>query len=240
MLEFLFVVSGQIAAAIQELSNADSGGAAVVSLIGLGGLIASVSPSGLVGALAALGQLQAAGTRPARHSGTTIAAVFSLGMVAALAPVGLLAGWAGQSIIGAGLTKWLPLLTLLMGLNLLGVLRWKRLGALEPRISPAPSTMVAFWLGIPFGLAVAPCTLPVLITVLTVAAASGSALFGLVGLVAFGLGRSVPVLLLSLFSDQARGLPRIHQAVPYLRQAAGSLITVVSVYFLTLGRDLLG
>lgn len=99
--------------------------------------------------------------------------------------------------------------------------------------------MDAFWLGLPFGLATAPCALPVLVTVLVVAAAEGSALFGLIGLVVFALGRSVPVLLLGLFSDQVLALPRVRAATPYLRQAAGALIAILSLYFLTLGRHLL-
>jgi cytochrome c-type biogenesis protein len=146
----------------------------------------------------------------------------------------------GQSLFGLGLSRWLPLLTLVMGLSMLGLIRWKRLRCLGGTRYAASGPASAFWLGVPFGLATAPCTLPVLITVLTVAAAKGSAVFGLIGLAAFALGRSIPVLLLGLFSDQVLALPKVHRLTPRLRQVAGGLIVVFSLYFLTLGRHLLG
>lgn len=240
MIEFLFETSGRIAASIQGLTD---GGIsfAVLALIVIGGLLAGVSPSGLTAALAVLGQLPATvDDRPDKTRGMTVASAFCLGMAASLAVVGLLAAWAGQSLLDFGPSNWLPLLTLVMGLSMLGVIRWKRLRSLGATRYAASGPTNAFWLGIPFGLATAPCTLPVLITVLTVAAAKGNVLFGLVGLVAFALGRSIPVLLLGLFSDQVLALPKIHRVTPYLRQVAGGLIAVFSLYFLTLGRHLLG
>ncbi len=240
MIEFLFEASGRIAASVQGL--ADGGGAsfAALTLIVVGGLLAGVSPSGLTAALAVLGQLPTIDDRPDRTHGMTVASAFCLGMAASLVAVGLLAAWVGQSLFGLGLSRWLPLLTLVMGLSMLGLIRWKRLRCLGGTRYAASGPASAFWLGIPFGLATAPCTLPVLITVLTVAAAKGSVMFGLIGLAAFALGRSIPVLLLGLFSDQVLALPKVHRLTPHLRQVAGGLIVVFSLYFLTLGRHLLG
>lgn len=240
MIEFFFAVSGKITAAIAGLTGTGHVSPAVVALIALGGLIAGISPGGLAGALAALGQLHPADRRAGQDRGVIIASAFSLGMVTALAILGFLTAWAGRAVLASGLSRWLPLLTLAIGLNLLGIVRWHwfRLRATDG--PPASGAAHAFWLGIPFGLAASPCTLPILITVLTVAVASGSALFGLVGLSAFALGHSLPVLLLGLCSDQMGTLPQFDRATPHLRRAAGVLITVASVYFLTLGRGLLG
>ncbi len=240
MIEFLFETSGRIAASIQGLTDGGISFAAL-TLIVIGGLLAGVSPSGLTAALAVLGQLPAiVDDRPDRTHGMTVASAFCLGMAASLEVVGLLAAWVGQSLLDFGLSKWLPLLTLVMGLIMLGVIRWKRLRCLGGTRYTASGPANAFWLGVPFGLATAPCTLPVLITVLTVAAAKGSVMFGLVGLAAFALGRSIPVLLLGLFSDQVLALPKIHRVAPHLRHVAGGLITMFSLYFLNLGRHLLG
>jgi cytochrome c-type biogenesis protein len=239
MIEFLFEVSGKIAATIQGLTDGGSASFAALTLIALGGLLAGISPSGLTGALAVLGQLSPLDDRPRENHGILIASAFSLGMVIALAGVGVLAAWGGQFILGVGLTRWLPLLTLVIGLNMVGVIRWKGLRWLGgPPDSPS-GPADAFWLGVPFGLATSPCVLPILIAVLVLAAAKGSALFGLVGLLIFALGRSVPVLLLGLFSDQVLALPRIQRMTPYMRRGAGALIIVLSLYFLTLGRHLL-
>lgn len=137
-------------------------------------------------------------------------------------------------------TRWFPVLTLAMGLNMLGIVRWTWLRLPSGRAAVSSGPVSAFALGLPFGLAASPCTLPILITVLTVAAGRGSAAFGLVGLAAFGLGRSVPVLLLGHVSDRARALPRLRCLTPSLRRGAGLLIIAISVYVLTLGRGLLG
>ncbi len=132
------------------------------------------------------------------------------------------------------------MLTLAMGLHMLGIVRWTWLRLPSGRAAVSSGPVSAFALGLPFGLAASPCTLPILITVLTVAAGRGSAAFGLVGLAAFGLGRSVPVLLLGHVSDRARALPRLRRLTPSLRRGAGLLIIAISVYVLTLGRGLLG
>ncbi len=240
MIEFLFEVSGKIAASVQGLSDGGSASFGALALIAVGGLVAGVSPAGLAGGLAVLGQLQPGDRRPSQNHGLAIASAFSFGMVTALAVAGLLAAWAGRLALGTGLAKWLPLLTLVMGLQMLGVIRWKRLRCLGGSESAAVGPADAFLVGLPFGLATSPCTLPVLVTVLTVAAAKGSILFGLFGLVTFGLGRSVPVLLLGLFSDQVQGLPRVYRMSPHIRRVTGGLIVVSSLYFLTLGRDMLG
>ena len=239
MIELLFEVSGKIAASLQGLTSGGSASFAALALIALGGLLAGVSPSGLTGALAVLGQLSPVSHRPRQSHGMLIASAFSLGMLIALTVVGLLAAWGGRVLLGVGLTRWLPLLTLVMGLNMLGLIRWKALRWLGGPGGAASGPADAFWLGVPFGLATSPCVLPILITVLVIAATQGSVIFGLIGMIAFALGRSVPVLLLGLFSDQVLALPSVQQLTPYLRQVAGGLIIVLSLYFLTLGRHLL-
>lgn len=241
IVEALLAVSGTIAAAIQGMADGTLGLATALALIGVGGMVAGVSPSGLTTAMAVFAQLQpedAGLPRPKR--GTLIAASFVLGMLSALVALGFLAAWAGQIVTGLGLAKWLPLLPLVMGLNMLGLIRWRWLRALRGIGAPASGPADAFWLGLPFGIATSPCALPVLVTVLTVAVAKGQALFAFVGLLAFGLGRSVPVLVLGFLSDQAPALPRLDRVAPHVRRVAGAVIVAVSLYFLTLGRDLLG
>lgn len=237
--EFLLAVSGTIAATVQGLGQ---GGAVhtftALALIAVGGLIAGVSPSGLTAGLPVLGQLQSIGRDSNPNHGMMVTTSFALGMLTALGTLGVLTAWAGQIVVS--LAKWLPLLTLLMGLNMLGVIRWKWFRSLKGVGSPASGPVDAFVLGLPFGVATSPCALPVLITVLTVAAVKGNAGFALGGLLAFGVGRSIPICLLGLCNDQARAVPQIQRAAPYLRPLAGAVIVVVSLYFLTFGRALLG
>ncbi len=243
MIHWFFAVAGKIAAAIQAAPQGGTAAVGVVALIALGGLIAGISPDGLAGALAVVGQVGMMDERrPSRH-GLRIAVAFSLGLVLALAALGLATAFAGQLVLGLHLARWFPVLTLAMGLHMLGIVRWTwfRLPGGRGAVASRPvSAVSAFALGVPFGLAASPCTLPILVTVLTVAAARGSGVFGLVELTAFGLGRSVPVLLLGHISDRALALPRLRRLSPSLRRGSGALIIVISVYVLNLGRGLLG
>lgn len=240
LVDFLFAVSGTIAAAIHVLTDDTVGAPTALALIAVGGLIAGVSPSGLTAGLAVIAQLQPTDHRVIARPGVVLASAFSLGMLAALAALGVLAAAAGSIVVGLGLARWLPLLPLLMGLNMLGVIRWRWFRSITGIGAPVVRPLDAFWLGLPFGIATSPCALPVLVTVLTVAAAKGQVAFAMIGLLAFGVGRSVPVLALGLASDRAQALPRMHRFAPYVRRAAGGVIVAVSLYFLTLGRDLLG
>ena len=241
-IEFLLGVSGTIVAAIEGGLGGTDGLSPipVLALIAVGGLIAGVSPSGLTAGMAVVAQFQPEPNGPMRHNGMVIAGAFSLGMVTALAALGVLAVWAGRVVVGLGLARWLPVLPLFMGLNMLGLLRWRWLRSLRGIGAPVSGLGNAFWLGLPFGIATSPCALPVLVTALTMAAAKGQAFFGLAGLLAFGLGRSIPVLLLGLVSDQAGIRRRLDAVAPYVRRATGGLIVTVSVYFLIFGRELLG
>ena len=239
MIEFLFAASGKIASAIHGMSDAGPLSITTLALIALGGLIAGISPSGLAGAVAVLGQLLPVDRRIKDGHDLRIAASFSAGMVIALATLGVATVMVGRTVLSFGLAKWLPVLTLAMGLNMLGLVRWNWFRLRVGTDAEMAGSGSAFLLGIPFGLGGSPCTLPILITVLAIAAAKGSVLFGLVGLTAFSIGRSLPVLALGLVSNEVRTLPHVARTLPYVRYAAGGLITVVSIYFLTIGRTLL-
>lgn len=238
MIEFLFRVAGQIATQIDLLLAAGTLSMASISLIALGGLIAGISPEGAAGALAAIGQFGPKDDEAKHNRDIVIASAFVLGMVLALTVLGAVTAFSRRALVPPGITKWLPLVTLMMGLNMLGLVRWNWMRL--PLRFRAGGAAGAFLLGIPFGLAGSPCTLPILITVLAVAAAKGSLVLGSVSLAAFAVGRSIPVLVLGMFSDQLHSASAFRRTAPYIRKGAGVLIVVASVYFLTLGRGLFG
>lgn len=150
-------------------------------------------------------------------------------------------GAAGHVVLRYDLARWLPVVTFLMGLRLLGVLRlrWLHLPA-APRKSVANGPLSAFALGVPIGIAASPCTLPILLGLLSLVASGGSVAFGLAGLAAFGLGRSLPVLAIAAGGGRLGSSQRLARWAPRLRRATGLLLVLVSLYFLTLGRSLLG
>jgi cytochrome c biogenesis protein CcdA len=53
----------------------------------------------------------------------------------------------------------------------------------------------AFLLGLPFGVITAPCTAPIIVAVLSLIAANGGVVFGVLVLLAFTIGRSAPLVL---------------------------------------------
>lgn len=123
--------------------------------------------------------------------------MFIGGMVLTHVVLGAVAGFGGQGAQAAVGRYWGLVLgpwLILMGLMWPGWIRmpFKGLSFHVQRIS---SGWGAFALGVPFAIAVCPACTPALIVLLGVAAASGSALWGAVLLLAFALGRAVPIAL---------------------------------------------
>lgn len=122
-------------------------------------------------------------------------AMFILGMVVTHGLLGLVAGLGGhwiESVVGRGWGLLLGPILILLGLVWPG---WVRLPlpAFAFRAKRPTGIWGAFLLGAPFSIAVCPVCTPALVVLLGVAAGSGSPWTGFVLLVAFALGRAVPV-----------------------------------------------
>lgn len=146
---------------------------------------------------------------------------FAGGIVLSLVLLGLASGLLGH--LYGSLPTQLPLLVavvaVLMGLNLLGLLRFPMPAGPDPdrwrRLVPAPLAPLAA--GLAFGLAATPCTTPVLAVLLTWMAQSGRPLTGMLLLTAFGAGQVVPLLVAGTAAASLPtllGLRRIGQWIP--------------------------
>lgn len=123
--------------------------------------------------------------------------MFILGMIVTHALLGTIAGFGGawvQQLVGRYWGIVLGPLLILLGLMWPG---WVKipLPTISFRVSQAGTAWGAFALGIPFSIAVCPVCTPALIVLLGVAATTGSPMFGFLLLVAFALGRAVPIML---------------------------------------------
>ena len=124
---------------------------------------------------------------------------FCSGIVISLVVLGSVSGLLGK--IYGQIPLFIPfsvaLLSVLMGLNLLGVFRFSLPTGPDPKNwggkVPAPLAPVAA--GLAFGLAATPCTTPVLAVLLGWIAKSGSPLIGVLLLAFFGAGQVLPLLL---------------------------------------------
>lgn len=164
VVRFFFAIAGRIDTALRSAPHTPAGLVSFAALAALGGVVAGVSPDGLLGSLVVLGKLEPAaapatsalapdlvapvpagplppatlpaspelvdcsasgiaGPTPGTGGGLRIGVFFSAGMVAGLTALGGLMGAAEHVVLGYDLARWLPVVTLLMGLRLLGVLR---------------------------------------------------------------------------------------------------------------------
>ncbi len=124
---------------------------------------------------------------------------FCAGIVGALVLLGSLSGLIGRIYgqVPGIVPTFVALLAVLMGLNLLGLIKLPLPTGPDPNLwrqrVPAPLAPIAA--GLAFGLAASPCTTPVLAVLLGWIAQSGQPLAGIVLLTCFGLGQVLPLLL---------------------------------------------
>ena len=123
--------------------------------------------------------------------------LFVLGMITTHVVLGLVAGLGGswvQHLLGRAWGLVLGPLLIVLGLIWPGWLRLP-LPALQLRAKPVAGAWGAFALGVPFSVAICPFCTPALVVLLGVAASVGSPVFGMTLLLAFALGRALPIML---------------------------------------------
>lgn len=123
--------------------------------------------------------------------------MFIFGIVVIHVLLGLIAGSGGQwvkSLLGRYWGLYLGPLLILLGIMWPGWIRIK-LPALPMRAKPVTGAVGALLLGIPFSVAICPFCTPALLILLGVAAMVGSPIYAAGLLLAFALGRAVPILI---------------------------------------------
>jgi len=90
----------------------------------------------------------------------------------------------------------------------------------------------AFGLGGSFSVAVCPACTPALVVLLGVAAGIGSAIFGLFLLLAFGIGRSIPVILGALAIGWLEGLKGLSRSQRAFDIVGGIVLILSGLYML--------
>lgn len=160
--------------------------------------------------------------------------MFVAGMVVVHVILGLAAGLGGewvQNVLGRAWGLILGPLLILLGLMWPG---WVKLPLPHIRAQAirATSGWGAFALGVPFSVAVCPFCTPILIILLGVATAVGSASFGALLLLAFACGRAVPILLGAWaigWLESLRPLVRMQKA---LEVVGGIVLVLAGLYML--------
>lgn len=160
--------------------------------------------------------------------------MFIAGMVLTHVLLGAIAGFGGKGVEsvlgrywGVVLGPWL----ILMGLLWPGWIRMP-FKDLSFRVRRATGSWGAFALGIPFAIAICPACTPALIVLLGVVAGIGSPLWGASLLLAFALGRAVPI---AMGAGAVGGLEKLRPLARYQRTfdiVGGIALIVMGLYML--------
>ena len=172
-----------------------SGRLVALPLALLGGMVASMNPCCLPLYPAAAAACCAT-RRDHDERSLRTALAFVVGVAVATAMLGVIAAAAGRTLSGLG--GWwgylVAVIPLLMGIHLLG---WFRLPMPTfGRVEGRGGIGGAFITGLLLSLVLAPCGTPLLASVLSYAALTGSLTYGAVLLFLYGLGAGAPVLLI--------------------------------------------
>lgn len=160
---------------------------------------------------------------------TLYSSLFVLSMILTHVALGLAASLGGdwvQHLLGRAWGLVLGPLLIVLGLIWPGWLHLP-LPALRLHIKPIRGAWGAFALGVPFSVAICPFCTPALIVLLGVAASVGSPGFGVALLLAFALGRAIPILLGAIavgWLENLSGVQRFHRAF----EVVGGILLILS------------
>lgn len=202
--------------------------ATAIPLTFLGGLVAGINPC-----CVALYPL-AAGTCcavPAERMAMTFrrATAFAAGVAIATSALGLLAALAGRTLRSFGSWPYLiiALIPIIAGLHLIGAVR---LPLSIFRRRPIAQQTGALAAGFVAALLLAPCGTPILAAVLSYAAYVGSAAAGTLLLFVYGVGLSLPLLVVGTASGAASARLARSSAMMWMERASGVALIVIGVY----------
>ena len=169
-----------------------------------------------------------------RKQAILFGSIFVLGMILVQTALGFIAGFGGSwatSLVGREWGLVLGPLLIALGLIYAGWLRLP-LPAFALRAKRPSAGWGAFVLGAAFAVAVCPVCTPALVVLLGVTAGLGSPWVGAVLLLAFAVGRAVPIVIGSVtmgWLENLRGLTTYRRAFETL---GGVLLIVSGVYML--------
>jgi cytochrome c-type biogenesis protein len=197
----------------------------------VGGLIGSISPCH-IGLLTV--NLTYIGTREvtSRQDAFIKAASFVLGVVTVLSLLGLVSSFAGVVMrdYRGHVNIVVGLVILLMGLTLLEIIRLPlpQWGAALPITGP-------YTAGVTFALVSSPCASPVLFSVLTAAAATGSQVQSTLTMVSYALGTSALIFFASLFTGLAKQARTLVKYSEWIMRIGGGLLIIMGGFYLYSG-----
>ncbi len=174
-----------------------------------------------------------------RTRGGLIALSYVLGTSVTWAAMGALAGATGDQLQAYFQNVWaiglLSVLLVVMAMAMFGVFTFQVPGAVQERIqrhtrSLVGSVPLVFLLGLFSALIIGACVSPVLISVLGIAIASGSALLGAELMFTMAIGMGIPLIALGVGAGYL--IPRAGPWMEKIRQGFGVMLIALAIWFL--------
>ena len=195
------------------------------------GLIFSINPVALAAIPVSLAYVTK--SRTSREA-MLYGGLFVLGMILTHVFLGLVAGLGGnwiQHLFGRAWGLVLGPLLIALGLIWTGWLRVP-LPALRLRAKPVTGAWGAFALGAPFSVAICPFCTPALLVLLGVVVSIGSPVFGMALLLAFAVGRAIPIFLGALAVGWLENLSGLSGFRRVFEVTGGILLMLSGLYML--------
>lgn len=175
-------------------------------------------------------------TKESNKQPAAMAAFFTLGQAVTLAIVGVLAAIVGKTVLtlftGYQLDRYIPaVIGIVMGLKLLGILKFELPLMGRMRANRPNSMWGAFSLGIPFGLVGTPCTIPIFILVVSYVAFTANVVHGALLMVVYAIGRGIILLAVAYSAGIIKGV-RDGKLLLTIERVSGVLILAASLYLI--------
>lgn len=168
-----------------------------------------------------------------------LALSYTVGIATTFATLGLMAAFAGQAM-GSLMSKpafILPLVALLiyLALSMIGLYEMYVPKLLQPqsRAVTGGSFVSAFLFGMVSGIVASPCLSPGLVCLLCIVTAIGNKFLGFLMLFVFGIGLSIPLLVIGTFSGSLNVLPRAGMWMVEIKKLFGYMMLAMCLYFLS-------
>jgi thioredoxin:protein disulfide reductase len=170
-----------------------------------------------------------------RSQGILLSLVFVLGICGMFVPMGVVAGMTGHFFSSLLQNRWVVVgissVFLLMAASMFGAFELALPSSLTNKLAEMGGVGYkgAFLLGLVCGLIAAPCTGPVLTSILGWIAVTQSPTLGAMAMGTFSLGLGAPFFLVGAFAVQ---LPKSGRWMVHVKSVLGIVLVVVALYFL--------
>ena len=185
-----------------------------------------------------IGILQSQGNTSLGHN-FLVALVYTVGMATTFAALGLLAGCAGpvcgQLLMEPLFIAGLVIVLLYLALSMLGLYELYIPRIMRPANKEVKSSSLfsIFLFGAASGTISSPCVSPGLALLLSVVATLGNGLLGFLLLFVFGIGLSMPLLLVGTFSSSLNMLPRAGMWMIEVKKIFGFMMFFMIFYYMS-------